>query len=252
MLPAPYQLPAAIVLLLGGTVACFFGYRMFRLVLAIFGFIFGVFAASSLVAPSDTTSMLVVAAVGGLAGAGILFAAYFVGVALFGAGIGAVVANLSFSASGRDPHFLVIAFCAVAGAVASMYLQRYVDHPRHRLRRSVDDDRGRDGARRRSRGQGRSRGQRRMGALSAQSGARPAVVANRLDRACLDWHRGATGLDGRGKRPSRTEEAENQVRSKDRFDGATCNQPRMAISGRVNGAAGWNSGRTHYEICGRQ
>ena len=41
MLPASYQLPAAIVLLLGGTVACFFGYRMFRLVLAIAGFIFG-------------------------------------------------------------------------------------------------------------------------------------------------------------------------------------------------------------------
>jgi hypothetical protein len=126
MLPASYQLPAAIVLLLGGTVACFFGYRMFRLVLAIFGFIFGAFAASSLVAPSDTTGMLLAAAIGGLAGAGILFAAYFVGVALFGAAIGAVVANLAFSASGREPHFLVIAFCAVAGAVMSMYLQRYV------------------------------------------------------------------------------------------------------------------------------
>jgi hypothetical protein len=126
MLPASYQLPAAIVLLLGGTVACFFGYRMFRLVLAIFGFIFGVFAASSFFAPSDTTWMLGAAAIGGLVGAGILFAAYFVGVALFGAGIGALVANLAFSASGQEAHFLVIAFCAVAGAVASMYLQRYV------------------------------------------------------------------------------------------------------------------------------
>ena len=126
MLPASYQLPAAIVLLLGGTVACFFGYRMFRLVLAIFGFIFGVFASSSIVAPSDTTSMLVVGLVGGLIGAGILFAAYFVGVALFGAGLGALVANLVFSASGREPHFLAIAFCAVAGAAGSMYLQRYV------------------------------------------------------------------------------------------------------------------------------
>jgi hypothetical protein len=126
MLPASYQLPAAIVLLLGGTVACFFGYRMFRLVLAIFGFIFGAFAASSLFAPSDTTGMLVAAAVGGLAGAGILYAAYFVGVALFGAGIGALVANLTFSAMGREPHFLMIVFCAVAGAVLSMYLQRYV------------------------------------------------------------------------------------------------------------------------------
>ena len=39
MLPATYQLPAAIVLLVGGIVACFFGYRLFRIVLAIFGFI---------------------------------------------------------------------------------------------------------------------------------------------------------------------------------------------------------------------
>jgi len=126
MLPASFRLPAAILILLGGTVACFFGYRMFRLVLTIFGFLVGVFVASSLVAPSDTTSMLVVGAIGGLIGAGILFAAYFVGVALFGAGIGERVANLAFSASGREPDFLVIAFCAVAGAVASMYLQRYV------------------------------------------------------------------------------------------------------------------------------
>jgi hypothetical protein len=61
-----------------------------------------------------------------LVGAGILFAAYYVGVALFGAGIGALVANLVASATGQEPHFLVVAFCAVAGAVASMYLQRYV------------------------------------------------------------------------------------------------------------------------------
>jgi hypothetical protein len=126
MLPASYQLPAAIVLLLGGTVACFFGYRMFRLVLAIAGFILGAAASSSVLGPSDTGPMLMSAVVGGLIGAGILFAAYFVGVALFGAGLGALAANLAFSASGQEPHFLVIAFCAVAGSVASMYLQRYV------------------------------------------------------------------------------------------------------------------------------
>jgi hypothetical protein len=126
MLPASYQLPAAIVLLLAGTVACFFGYRMFRLVLAIFGFILGALASSSVFGPSDTTWMIGAAIVGGLVGAGILFAAYFVAVALVGAGLGAVVANVAFSASGREPHFLVILFCAVAGAVASMYLQRYV------------------------------------------------------------------------------------------------------------------------------
>jgi hypothetical protein len=69
--------------------------------------------------------MIVAALVGGLIGAAILFAAYFVGVALVGAGLGAAVANLAFSASDRDPHFLVVVFLAIVGAAASMYLQRY-------------------------------------------------------------------------------------------------------------------------------
>ena len=126
MLPAEYQLPAALVLLVGGTVACFFGYRLFRIVLAIFGFILGALFASSIFGTSDTGPMLVAAAVGGLVGAGILIAAYFVGVAIIGAALGAVVANLIFTASERDPHFLMIVFAAVVGAVSAIYLQRYV------------------------------------------------------------------------------------------------------------------------------
>ena len=125
MLPATYQLPAALVLVAGGIVSCFFGYRLFRIVLAIFGFILGALAASSVFGVSDTTPMIVAALVGGLVGAGILFAAYFVGVALIGAGLGATMANLFFSASNRDPHYLAVIFCGIAGATASMYLQRY-------------------------------------------------------------------------------------------------------------------------------
>ena len=37
MLPASYQMPAAVVLLIGGIVACFFGYRLFRVVLSLTG-----------------------------------------------------------------------------------------------------------------------------------------------------------------------------------------------------------------------
>jgi hypothetical protein len=125
MLPATYQLPAAIVLLAGGIVSCFFGYRLFRIVLALFGFILGALAASSIFGASDTALMLIAAAVGGLAGAGILYAAYFVGVALVGAALGAVVANLAFSASNSDPRLLAVVFCSVVGAALSMYLQRY-------------------------------------------------------------------------------------------------------------------------------
>src|SRR5258706_15903766 len=106
MLPASYQLPAAIVLLVGGTVACFLGYRLFRIVLSISGFILGAFIASSVFGMSDTGPMLIAAVVGGLAGAAGLFFAYFIGVALRGATICAVVANLGMTAGERGPNFL--------------------------------------------------------------------------------------------------------------------------------------------------
>jgi hypothetical protein len=61
MLPASYQVPAAILLLIGGTISCFFGYRLFRIVLAISGFIVGALAASSLFGMSDTGPMLIAA-----------------------------------------------------------------------------------------------------------------------------------------------------------------------------------------------
>ena len=125
MLPASYQLPAAIVLLAGGVVACFFGYRLFRIVLAIFGFILGALAASSIFGVSDTGPMIAAAVVGGLIGAAILIAAYFVAVALIGAGLGWWAANLLFAAGDRDPQLLAVVFLSIAGAAAAMYLQRY-------------------------------------------------------------------------------------------------------------------------------
>ena len=126
MLPATYQIPAALVLLLGGTVSCFFGYRLFRIVLAIFGFVIGALIPSSFLPMSSSPwAVLAVALVGGLMGAGVLIAAYFVGVALVGAGLGAVAANLMFSATGQDPHYLVLVLMTLLGAAAAMYLQRY-------------------------------------------------------------------------------------------------------------------------------
>ena len=64
MLPATYQIPATLVLLLSGIIACFFGHRLFRVVLALFGFIIGALAASSVVGSSSSTYMLVAAIAG--------------------------------------------------------------------------------------------------------------------------------------------------------------------------------------------
>jgi hypothetical protein len=126
MLPAAYQLPAAGVLLLGGLVSCFFGYRLFKFVLAIFGFIIGALAASSIWGATSTTYMVIAALVGGIVGSLLLLAAYFVGVALVGAALGALVANLVWTQIEGDPHPFVVVLFSVAGALVASWLQRYV------------------------------------------------------------------------------------------------------------------------------
>ena len=126
MLPAAYQVPAAIILILGGLVACFFGYRLFKFVLGIFGFILGALAASSIWGASDTTYMVISALLGGIAGGLLLLAAYFIGVALVGAGLGALCANLIWTQIEGDPHPFVVVLFSVAGALLATWLQRYV------------------------------------------------------------------------------------------------------------------------------
>ena len=126
MLPAAYQIPAAAVLTAGGIVSCFFGYRLFKVVLGVFGFIIGALAASSIFGAGDTTPMVIAAVVGGLVGAVLLLAAYFVGVALIGAGIGALLVNVIWTRVEGDPHPAVVILFSVAGAVLATWLQRYV------------------------------------------------------------------------------------------------------------------------------
>ena len=126
MLPYSFHIPAALVLIAGGLLACFAGYRLFRLVLGVYGFILGALIASSLVAASNTTGMLIAAAIGGVAGAAIMFTAYFVGVLIVGAGLGALAAQAIWATSGRDPHQLVVILFAVIGAMAAWLSQRYV------------------------------------------------------------------------------------------------------------------------------
>ena len=126
MLPAAYQAPAAAVLIAGGFLSCFFGYRLFKVVLGMFGFVVGVLAASSFFGPAETTPMLIGALVGGIVGAGVLLAAYFVGVALVGAGIGALLVNVIWTQIEGDPHAFVVVMFSVGGALLATWLQRYV------------------------------------------------------------------------------------------------------------------------------
>lgn len=122
-----FELPVAIALVLGGAVACLAGFRWFRIVLAIYGFIGGAMLASSTMGSSDTLGMLVAALVGGVVGALLLFFAYFVGIALVGAGLGALIVNVAWGQFYTlDPPWVLVLLFAVLGTVAALVLQRYV------------------------------------------------------------------------------------------------------------------------------
>src|SRR4051812_43599743 len=105
MLPASYATYAAATLAVGGLLACFAGYRLFRLVLGIFGFYIGAMMTGQLMDLSaHGWALLLAAVVGGLIGAGLMLAAYFVGVGLVGAGLAALGLNVVWEyAAGTDP-----------------------------------------------------------------------------------------------------------------------------------------------------
>jgi hypothetical protein len=126
VVPQPYQLPAVVLLLIGGGIAWCAGYRFFRIVLTVYGFILGALIGSSMVGAGETTSMILAALGGGAVGALIMYLGYFAGVALVGAGFGAFVVHLIWSRLDGDPHPFAIVLAAVAGAAAAMMLQRYV------------------------------------------------------------------------------------------------------------------------------
>jgi hypothetical protein len=127
MLPQAYGLPAAIVLVLAGAITCFAGHRLFRFVLAIWGFILGAGLGSSMMSAESALAMIVAGLVGGALGALALVFAYFVGVALVGAGLAALVTHLTWDqlASVGPPAAVIIGACVV-GAVLAMLLQKYV------------------------------------------------------------------------------------------------------------------------------
>lgn len=127
MLPATLEFPAAVVLVIGGAVACFAGYRLFRVVLAIYGFILGALLASSLMGISNHAGMIVAAVVGGVIGALLFTFAYYVCIGLIGAAMGTLLLHIIWDyAKHTEPTTVAVIIASVAGAVIAMALQRYV------------------------------------------------------------------------------------------------------------------------------
>ena len=120
------QIPAAIILLAAGLVACFLGYRLFRWLLALYGFIGGAYLTSLFVGTLSPWAAAGVVVVGGLVGAAVLLVIYLAGVAILGAGLGALALSLFWTPTYGEPDPWMVILACLVGASLSVALQRYV------------------------------------------------------------------------------------------------------------------------------
>ena len=126
MLPASYATPVAVVFVAGGLLACFAGYRLFRLVLGLYGFILGAMVTTSTLGEASMWTLVLAAVVGGLVGATLMIAAYFVGVGLVGAGLAVLGLNVFWRLIGGDPPTVVLVIIAVLGALGALSIAKLV------------------------------------------------------------------------------------------------------------------------------
>ncbi len=125
MFPDTFHMPVAIILLGGGFLACFLGYRLFRFILLGYGLVTGAVIVSQLNFP-ETWMAITAAIIGGLIGAALFLAVYFVGVAVAGAGLGVLAVHLVWTQRSDDPHLLVIILMAIVGVFTALVFQRVV------------------------------------------------------------------------------------------------------------------------------
>ena len=127
ILAGPESALLAYVVLVGvGLLNCFFGYRLFRVLLGIWGFLAGAGLGMTLLqgAGIDPLVRILGALLCGIVGALLVSLLYFLGVFLFGAGFGLLIASVIQQHLHAQLAWPVIAVVAAVGGVAALVLQR--------------------------------------------------------------------------------------------------------------------------------
>ena len=119
----------ALISIAFGLLNCFAGYRVFRLLLGLYGLIVGVIAGATLasnVTGGEILWVIVGAVVGGIVGAALFVLLYIVGVFLVGAAGGVSLATFIGGVLGIDMPALVVVIVAIAVGIIALIVQRSV------------------------------------------------------------------------------------------------------------------------------
>ena len=122
----PYYVISGIVL---ASVWCFFGYRIFRFVLGVGGFITGALVAGVIGYEfSEGRELYTIGAaiLGGLLGAGLMFGLYLLGVFAIGALMGAFIAYTVFLYMSIEPDTMTLLITAVVTGIVAVFIKRFM------------------------------------------------------------------------------------------------------------------------------
>ena len=111
-----------------GAIQCFFGYRIFKIILGLIGFITGGALAGAIgygISGEEGVAFLS-AIVGGAIGAALLIALYFIGVFLIGAFLGGLMGVILFGVSNTSPEPAVLLILALIGGVIALIFQKFM------------------------------------------------------------------------------------------------------------------------------
>jgi hypothetical protein len=124
------SVPVAALAVVLGLVNCFFGYRIFRILLGVYGFLLGAavgFVLAGVLFEGQGWWVSAVGALaGGLLGAALMAALYYVGVFVVGAVTGAMLAGAVGAALGVALPGIVTIVVAIVVGIAAIFFQRVV------------------------------------------------------------------------------------------------------------------------------
>lgn len=120
-----------IIMLFGillGAAQCFFGYRLFKIIIGIIGFLGGGALAGSLsfFLSIEGTIAIIVGLVGGIIGAVTMLTFFYAGIFLIGTILGAIVGSLLCSIAGVDPIPIVIVAASIISGIVALLIQKYM------------------------------------------------------------------------------------------------------------------------------
>jgi len=114
--------------ILVGAIQCFFGYRIFKFILGLTGFLVGgaLAAAIGYALSQEEAVALLAGLVGGFIGAALMVALYFIGIFLIGAFLGGVLGAVLFAVAGSNPEPAVLLILAVIAGVVALVFQKFM------------------------------------------------------------------------------------------------------------------------------